>query len=62
MSGMWRPPEHGLQRERFDLAPAGVGAPAITFADSAAQPARHRNTSTLSRMLAWQLERDSNPA
>jgi Creatinase/Prolidase N-terminal domain len=30
------------QRERFDLAPAGVGAPAITFADSAAQPLLHK--------------------
>jgi hypothetical protein len=41
-------------------APRAPGRQAVTFAGSAAHCARHRQTSTLSRMLAWQPERDSS--
>jgi hypothetical protein len=42
-------------------APRASGRQAVTLAGSAAQCAPHRQTSTLSRMLAWQLERDPTP-
>jgi hypothetical protein len=41
--------------------PAGIRKANRSCADSAAPRARHRKTSTLSRTLAWQLERGSNP-